>query len=376
MRKLLFCCLCITIFLNSCEFSKKSSGLENSYLTKIKSMQLPLDEKSTYEFFMYQVVAGSLLVLNQVNYSLDIYNLSEEKLIGRIQVEKEGLNGLERLNSFYYHNQDSIFFFPQFQLKNSILADINGNVVNRIQHEDFNIDIGDLINHVGTPSISTILFDDELHFSVFPLQEASIEDNNFITEHSLNLTSGIFTSYKYINKPDFLHNKRWVSETFSRVKTNKEEWYFSWNLSDTVYHILGKDNGLEATSPMVMNGGIVTTQKPIQKNSSAFESNEITFESYIYGKILVDEKNKKIHRIRYLPTTMPVSIKNPYLQKDFEILSYQLGGEFLGSTGFKSGIYDPRLVFLGPDGIYFPKTNPEYDDLNEDKIVYDVFNMD
>ena len=141
-------------------------------------------------------------------------------------MEKEGLNGLERLNSFYYHNQDSIFFFPQFQLKNSILADINGFAKNRIQHEEFNSDIGDLINHVGTPSISTILFDDELHFSVFPLQEASIEDNNFITEHSLNLTSGIFTSYKYINKPDFLHNKRWVSETFSRVKTNKEEWCF------------------------------------------------------------------------------------------------------------------------------------------------------
>jgi hypothetical protein len=379
MKVLNIICLFLTIYLSSCKFSKSSKALDEQYLIKTKSMHLPLDEKSTYEFFVYQVVADSFLVLNQVNYSLDIYSLSEEKLIGRINVEREGLNGLERLNTFHYHNKDSIFLFPQFQLKNSLITDIYGNVIDRIQHNEFKSDIDGLINHVGTPPMPTILFDDELHFSVFQLKDESIEDADFIHEHSLNLKTGNFTSYPYIKKPKFFHNNRWVEETFSRIKLDKEEWYFSWNLSDTVYHIVGSEGKLKESIPIGVNGGIITVPKAVPRNSYKEKWPEIISESFVYGKILYDNERKIIHRVRYFPmiftSQSSKGTNNPYLQKNFEILTHNLDGEFLGSTKFKSGIYDPRVLFLGPGGIYLPKIHPSYEGLNEDEIVYDVFNI-
>lgn len=367
------------IFISSCNFSQNLQVPENQFLVKTKSLRLPLDEKSTYEFYIYQVVGDSLLVLNQVNYSLDVYSLSDQKLIHRIPVEREGVNGLERLNTFYFHNADSIFLFPQFLLKNSLIVDLSGNIVDRIQHNDFNSDIDGLLNHVGTPSVPSILFGNELHFSVYPLLDASLQDGNFITEHSLNLISGDFTSYNYVKKPAYFHDKRWISEVFSRIKTDTEEWYFSWNLSDTVFHIKGENGKLKESISIPMNGGIKTDPQPVPKDKFEEKWPEMALKGYSYGKILLDSKKGVIHRIRYLPTIIKGSKANAidvFLAKNFEILSYTLSGEFLGSTEFGPGTYDPLVLFLGPDGIYLPKIHPNYEGLQEDEIVYDVFSLE
>ncbi len=367
------------IFISSCDFSQNLQVPENQFLVRTKTVRLPLDEKSTYEFFIYQVVGDSLLVLNQVNYSLDFYSLPDQKLIHRIPVEREGVNGLERLNTFYFHNADSIFLFPQFLLKNSLIVDLSGNIVDRIKHKEFNSDIDGLLNHVGTPSVPSILFGNELHFSVYPLLNASLEDGDFITEHSLNLISGDFTSYNYVKKPAFFHDKRWISEVFSRIKIDTEEWYFSWNLSDTVFHIKGENGTLKESVSIPMNGGIKTDPQPVPKDKFEEKWPEMALEGYSYGKILIDSKKGVIHRIRYLPTIIKGSKANAIdilLAKSFEILSYTLSGEFLGSTEFAPGTYDPLVLFLGPDGIYLPRIHPNYEGLQEDEIVYDVFSVE
>lgn len=361
----------------SCNYSNHIEQKNPEFLTKIKSVKLPLDEKSTYEFYIYQVVGDSLLVLNQVNYSLDFYSLSDQKLIHRIPVEREGVNGLERLNTFYYHNADSIFLFPQFLLKNSLIVDLSGNIVDRIKHNEFNSDIDGLINHVGTPSMPNVFIENKLHFSVFQLTEESSNDNNFIHEHSLDIETGDFKHYTYIKKPIFMQNQRWIDEIFSRIKLKNEEWYFSWNLSDTVYHIKGENGVLKESVPFLMNGGLDTEPKPVPKNKYKEKWPEMILNGYVYGKILLDERKNIIHRVRYLPTiSSSLNSNNPYLIKNFEILTYAISGEFLGSTEFKSGIHDPRVLFLGPDGIYIPKTHPNYEGLNEDEIVYDVFSLE
>ncbi len=380
MRVLFIYILIIPLLLISCDNSTISKNPENQFLIKSKSVKFPLDEVSNYEFFIYQSVGDSLLILNQINYSLDIYSLSEQSLIGRINIDREGMNGIERLNTFYYFNQDSIFLFSQFLLKNSLIVNVEGNIIDRVRHNEFNSDVDGLINHVGTPSMPNIIFDNELHFSVFQLTNESIENDNFIHEHSLDLKSGNFKSYTYIKKPSFMHNQRWIDETFTRIKIDKEEWFFSWNLSDTVYYIKGENGVLIESKAIPMNGGISTNPKPVPKENYDGKWLEMSLEEYVYGKILLDKNKNIMHRLRYVPTVKPNLPKNysnnPYLIKNFEILTYRLDGEFLGTTRINSGTYDPRLLFLGPEGIYIPRIHPNYKNLNEDEIVYDVFSAE
>jgi hypothetical protein len=367
----------ITISLFSCNKAETQFEGQNIFLKNKGSIILPLDENSTYEFYMYQVVSDTLFVLNQINYSLDYYDLLDGELLGRIKVDKEGEYGISRLNSFHFYNKDSIFLFSQFQLNNSLIININGHPVGKVKTGEFQSDQPGLVNHVGTPSMPTLLIGDDLYFSIFPLTDEGIRNDLFVHEYSLNLKTGNFKSYDFILKPSIFHGKSWIDEIFSRVKNNREEWYYSWNLSDTVLHIKIEDNAKPIFKKIVLNGGIKTIPVPIDQNSSQETLVIANAKSYSYGKIFIDRQKDIIHRVRYLPIENSkielIGSKNPYLEKDFEVLSARLNGEYLGTTYFKSGKYDPRLIFLGPRGLYLPKTHPSFNELSEDQVTYDIF---
>jgi hypothetical protein len=373
IKKILFGAV---LFACSCTGETDITDTTNQLLSLKKSVSLPLDDRSTYEFFVFQQRGDTLIVLNQPNHSLDFYSLSHEEMIYRLPIEKEGINGLDRLYVFHFHSPDSIFIFSQMLLKNSLIMDISGKVVDRIRHKEFVSDRAGLINHNGSSSAPNILMGSELHFSTLPLTNEGIVDKDYIHEHSLDLATGDFKSYEYMKKPPFMQSQLWISTVFSRIKLGKEEWYYSWNVSDTVYHIKGQDGKLLSSKAIAMHGGKPTKPEPIASDLSDGKNFELTMGSYVYGKIVLDSERGLIHRLRYLPTSLPEKPgQQPiaYLSKNFEYLTYTLDGEYLGSTQFKAGTYDPRVAFLGPEGIYLPKINPSYVGLREDNITYDVY---
>lgn len=105
--------------------NQNDNGLE--FLSKIKTVTLPLDEFSSYEFFNYQVIGDTLAVLNNVNYSLDFYDLSQETFLYRIPIESQGEQGVPKLYSFLYHNPDTVFLFSQFRLNTAMIIDVKDN---------------------------------------------------------------------------------------------------------------------------------------------------------------------------------------------------------------------------------------------------------
>jgi hypothetical protein len=75
------------------------------------------------------------------------------------------------------------------------------------------------------------------------------------------------------------------------------------------------------------------------------------------------------------PQLVLEGVGNAYLSMDFEIITATMEGKYLGSTHFEAGKYDPRIPVFGTRGIYFPLIHPEYPDLQEDQIQYDVFQV-
>lgn len=364
------------LFACACTAQTDTTDTTKQLLTLKKSVSLPLDDRSTYEFFVFQQQGDTLIVLNQPNHSLDFYSLSQEEMIYRLSIERGGLNGLDRLYVFHFHSPDTIFIFSQMLLKNSLIMDISGNVIDRIRHKEFVSDRAGLINHFGSLSAPNILMGSELHFSTLALTKEGIVDKDYIHEHSLDMMTGDFKSYEYMKKPPYMQSYRWISTLFSRIKLDKEEWYYSWNVSDSVYHIKGQDGILVSSKAFAMHGGKPSEPKPIAEDLPEEKIFELTMESFVYGRILLDTEKGVIHRLRYLPTPLHEKTSqqsNAYFAKNFEYLTYTLEGEYLGSTQIKAGTYDPRVAFLGPEGIYLPKINPSYEGLREDIITYDVY---
>ncbi|MEP1260241.1 MAG: hypothetical protein ABJL32_16040, partial [Algoriphagus sp.] len=74
-----------------------------------------MDSKSSYDFNYFDIgrMDGNekLVILNQVNYSIDSYNLKNGSLENRFEVPQEGPFPVLNTQGLLIHNQDSIFVF-------------------------------------------------------------------------------------------------------------------------------------------------------------------------------------------------------------------------------------------------------------------------
>ncbi|MFD2033208.1 DUF4221 family protein [Belliella marina] len=347
-------------------------------LKLVKTIKLPLDEFSSYEFFNTHLIDNRLIVLNVVNSSLDFYDLEMEKLTSRLKIQPSGPEGVPRLYSFIYHNADSIYILPQFTLNGTIILNEKGEFIDRLKVDKFDSDVGSLVNHVSSNSTPSYIFDNKLHFSTFPLKTNYFPDK-YVFDYTLDLKTGKFTENKEITKPEiYKNNTQYASQTFARKKLNAEQWIYSWHMSDSIF-IFERDSGEIVKKSIVANGGLKTSATPINEKTTNEESLVLRAKSYIYGETVV--QGDYIHRIRFFPLPEPEEIlfsdKIITLIQDFEILTYNLNNaEFVGSTKFKGGIYDPRVIIANKYGIYLPKINPDNPNLSENSIEYDIFSIE
>lgn len=317
-------------------------------------------------------------MLNSLNYSIDLYELTGQKLVSRIPIQPQVDQGIDKLYSFYYHNKDSIFVFSQFRLSNAMIVNHLGEFVNRLSLNNTPGGSNGIINHISNPSMPTYFRDNKLYISVLQMNDKDISDPNFVYEYVVDTKLGEFTGLSFIKKPISYREKPVINEGFSRIITLDKKFVYSWNLSDSVVFYYNEvDSLVFKTIPMF--GKTQTKPVEVNKNMNLDQKLLETAKSYVYGKFFIDYQNRLIHRLRYLPMSSPEDLRtglpNAYLRKDFEILTASLEGNYLGSTQFKAGVYDPRLLFFHDSGIYLPKIHPEYSELKENQISYDVYKV-
>lgn len=355
---------------------KESVNFPNNYLDFLETISLPLDEYSTYEFFNYQIKEDTLIVLNLANYSLDFYDLAQKSFLNRIKVSGSGPTGISRLHSFIYHSRDSVFFFPQFNLNGGIILNFEGEFLDRVKASKVKSDIDGYVNHASSPMNPSYFQSNKIWFTTYSFTDQGILKGDSGIEFSLDLPTGQIKTIGLIQKPHHLKGKMWVSNGFSRIKTKSSNWIYSWDASDSVYFFKMDSTG-EKIQALSLDGGVKSKNVPLKNSTTTEEGLMEAAKSMVYGKILMDEMKEVIHRVKYLPMKNPEAIltgnHNPYLIKDFEILSYKLDRTFLGRTNFKGGIYDPRVLFINSGKIYLPKINPDFNNIEEETIHYDVY---
>ena len=355
---------------------KNPASLPDNYLDFLETISLPLDEYSTYEFFNYRAKEDTLIVLNLANYSLDFYDLAQKSFLNRIKVPGSGPTGISRLYSFIYHNKDSIFFLPQFNLNGGIILNYKGEFLDRVKASKVKSEIDGYVNHVSSAMNPSYIKENKIWFATYSFTDQEILKGDSGIEYALDLPTGKIETIEFIQKPNHLKGKMWVSNGFSRIMTDSSNWIYSWDASDSVYFFKMDSTG-ENIQAISLDGGIKSKNAPLKNSTTTEEELLETAKSMVYGKILLDEMEEVIHRVKYLPMKNPEEIltgnSNPYLIKDFEILSYKLDGTFLGKTIFKGGIYDPRVIFIHSGKIYLPRINPNFNKLEEESIHYDIY---
>lgn len=356
---------------------------DGSYLDKTGELVINLDHLSSYEFYnaiLYgQDTSEEILFnLNYTNYSLDLYDTKDGKLLKRISINKGGPDGVDNLQGLSIVNMDSIFILERFKLNGSILIDTTGKVKSKLKADRVQTDVAGLVNHLSDISNKTTLYGDILYFSRYVLGEGPDEFMKFKGEGMFDLASGqvnfiseILPPSIYAQYPGLTHQG-----TFSSIKPSQSEWVMAWHHFDSLIHYIHTESGwVKQLYYSGVKDYIQYTPSPASAGND-FDNAKNKFESHSFGTIYHDVEEDQYHRVVYHPLPLDAKKhqgKNPFLLKDFSILTFNKSFEIIGRSHFKAGTYDPRVMIIGKKGLYLPRINPSYSQLAEDQLIYDIF---
>ncbi|SNS03267.1 hypothetical protein SAMN06295967_102148 [Belliella buryatensis] len=108
--KLINSLVVVALLLISCNRSDDSTiGLQEVEFS-VREYFINTEDKLSQFYYFNQVKNDSLFVFNVFSHSLEIIDIKMKERLSPIKFEFNGLNAVNGIRSFYYHNKDSIFF--------------------------------------------------------------------------------------------------------------------------------------------------------------------------------------------------------------------------------------------------------------------------
>lgn len=114
----------------SCNDSTKN---DVTFKTSIRSKNIDTGNSLGQFYFFNQVRNDSLFLFNVFNHSLEVVDLQADSVIHSFKFEFNGLNAVNDISSFYFHNKDSIFLAEE----NSAIVLLNEKGEIKKRYKDF-----------------------------------------------------------------------------------------------------------------------------------------------------------------------------------------------------------------------------------------------
>lgn len=365
--------------------SEKRSYSNN--FTEVGQVKLEIDSLSDYSFPEFQVIQEDgqemLLVMNKVNFSFDFYDLASGEKLKRTAIQKDERFPIPALYGFWYHNADSIFLFRQMLLNGISLINGNGEIVT--QYNPQKIDrsspqtmMKSMVNHYSRSTNPTLYENGKLYFSDMTLNgflSSAEAMEEFRPAVEVDLISNEVNISDQIRIPDFYKGKTWQTYWggFSRIK-NDNLLIYSWAVMDSM---LIYDQNMESIKSVYAKSEFA---KPIKSSSDANSTVEEQLRERItntaYSYIFYDKYREVYYRFVTIGRTIDESYLEdqfPHLKNDFSIVVLDRDFNVLTEKRFPGKIHYPYKSFVGEKGLYLSRTNPFYEGLNEDQVVYDVY---
>ncbi|WP_162098437.1 DUF4221 family protein [Nitritalea halalkaliphila] len=370
----------------SCNEKGQKDNVNNveEYLTS--SLTIPLDSISNFEFNFIQSINSDdgeeLVNLNKIANTLDFYKVENGELISRIFLNDDEKFGRFTPQGFYYHNEDSIFIFPQMTLNGTLLLDKNGEIQKKYLlpiPEDSNHPLA--LNHPSVPSSPTIYHENKLYAAIGSLKSSShgngIDPNTkiYLVADLLNNEIIINNTLKY---PKSYHNRYTTNHhiTLLREYVKNEFIISSYPLLDSLYI---HDMDFNLLSTKVAKSKFFEGFKEIPKNTPVENYTKYIVSESSYGRLIYDPYKKLYYRFVLIGRFFDENEDSESIssrKNNFSVLVLNKDFELLNEIVFPGSTYSNYSAFVGKKGLYLPKINSYYKNLSEDYITYDIFDFE
>mgnify|MGYP000052724510 CR=1 FL=1 len=367
----------------SCTSDLSGNNQIRSNVTLSKSsteLKLPLDISTapkTNCMKYYQTPAGEeyLFFLNKPINSIQIYDLKHKNLYKKIQIDKQGENGMGQIAGLTIKSMDSIFVASSGR-PILYLTDTTGLVKGKL---DFRTPVDSRAPSysrlVSKYNKDLVFWSDEMILSQPLHLNGRQPTKELLEEHRMFLRidskSGKY-QFSPISMPrDYYKDDQMYSTTYS-VAFDGEKLVWSILCDHSIYFSTDLNNVQKKSAPSTYIDEFMSIKGAASNPYWYFAKNpfyaSIYYDSfrevyYRFAKHDYDELNE-IGEMQgyYYPPIFSVQI----LDKDLNMI---------GETAFDGNKYNMFNAFVGEEGLYISKANPLREDFNEDFLEFEIYTI-
>jgi hypothetical protein len=358
-------------------------------LIKTDSILINLDAKTAYEFLNVSYFANdSLEILFQINNSINgfnIYDLNSAKLISQVSIPLNGPVSMLELQGATIKSLDSIYLFSKMNLRKILILDYQGNFKNSLRTKEFEPRVKSIrpvtvLNHQSSTNTPTILLDNKLIFTKFEIFDYNMPSNitdDYLAEFYLDLDNLEFSELP-ITFPKWLHNKSMHFYGMLHGKTVNDAGHI-------IYAFVAEDSiraydkeKKQFSSYLAKYDGDDKEKIFYTRAPNPATSLEDGLGMYLYTQIIYDKYRNVYYRILQRPIRYdPTKHKNylAYYLKPTSCIILDSNFKKIGEFNFEIDVYRSYGSFVGKKGLYVPKLNGNYKNLDEDQVEYSIYSL-
>tara|TARA_B110000027_G_C16088741_1_gene287313 strand:+ start:350 stop:1522 length:1173 start_codon:yes stop_codon:yes gene_type:complete len=365
------------------EFLITNTKEHELFLNKDRTININISEDVYYYSFLTQIYSenNTSYLIRQRNRTsdlgIDIIDLSTNKYIKSIKVEKEGDNGVGRLASFYYINNDSILLLNDTSV---ITIDSDSKVTSRKPFINSNDDYFPTVVSNKTKSFikGDNFFFSKLSFS-HPSKNDFFETNNIFSFNLKNFKGeevpNTFFSEKHLNKC-------WAysdADFYSTYNEKANELLFSFPIDDNIYKYSLASKKITEIIPSKSSYKKARVNSINCNSIRSFDEKKHNYTNFYYSFIIFDKYKNLYYRMGLLPEEN-YSSKNNYKNFDrkFVITILNSSMEVVGETKVLNSKLEYVYFdwFLNQEGLWISSNNPKNDLFNENTLSYTLFKLE
>lgn len=369
------------MILISCS-NTKSGNMIDSDLFLVRTIGLALDDSTSNELLRVQFLQDSendfLYVLNKITNSIDEYDLNSGEMKKRIHFPVDGPNGITTIaQGFHYHNKDTLFVFPQGRINGTLILNREGEVKNFIKAPALETEKFGVINHISTSTNPSFYFKNKVFFSRYPLFDMQ-NPSNINQSYPLGIEYDLNSNKLFMDSslvyPEIYRDEIWSTYDMIFFRLfDGNSFVYSWPLLD---HVIKVDFASKNIEKHLVKSSIDNNKlKAFSSVPTDKMEHEVSLTNLRYGEVFYDKFRELYYRVVYQPLkNYSNEIYPTYRQaRKFSILVLDKDFKTLKEISFPEKKYLIYNAFVGPEGLYLPRNNPFWVDLQEDSIEIDIF---
>jgi len=345
-----------------------------------KNLSFKVDDETKYQFsalFTYTDESGKeyLTFLNSF-FQLLFYDLNKQDFLFKIQLEREGPNGIPGPDGFYIENLNNIYItcsMTPFLYK----VDSTGTIIQKIRYGHTRSGLEIIPQRSWSYYYTPLVFIDyKLYLSQHPWQ------NNPITTTPLCVVVDTVNQEQYELScpfPRLVDTKESVSGVvsyFSRI-FNGNEFVYSFFYDENIY--VATIDHKEIRKYPINSKYIHNLKIENISFNEMYEYAKYNYGAQCYGNLIHDPFRNIYYRFAYPKIELengPDYVSLTGLgRKKFSIIILDKDFNIIGETLFPEWAYCPTVMFVHQDGLYICNNHPMHPAFNEDVLSFECFEV-